>query len=498
MIGVMLLALSGCSLWGEDDPKSPNSRPVAVAGTNQSVFTGEQVSLDGRASSDQDGNPLSYAWILASKPVGSLAEIVNAFSSMASLTPDVDGSYIVQLIVHDGKINSAASNLVVTAETTNRVPVANAGADQFVRTHETVNLDGSASFDPEGGTLTYSWILTDKPDGSSASIANATSATAYITPDVDGSYLVQLVVNDGMVAGVADAVVVSATSGNRAPLANAGPDQAVAPGVPVVLDGTASSDLDGNPLTYAWRLTVRPIDSTASIASATSAVASLTPDVEGNYTVQLIVDDGIVASTDTLVVTVSTANTIPVAVAGPDRSATINVPAVLDGSASYDRDGNPLTYLWRLTDKPFGSMTNIIDPASVIAAISPDRLGSYTVQLVVNDGTVDSVADTMVLTANNYAPVADAGNNQTVGTGSLVFLSGRSSYDLDDDPLTYAWSFVSVPDGSNAMIVGEASVNSSFVADVPGSYIVRLVVSDGKVNSEAYVTIDAPDFGPVG
>lgn len=63
-------------------------------------------------------------------------------------------------------------------------------------------------------------------------------------------------------------------------------------------------------------------------------------------------------------------------------------------------------------------------------------MGTYVVQLIVNDGTVNSDPDTVILTTTNVAPVADAGLDQTVLTGDTVQLDGSGSGDDDSDLLT--------------------------------------------------------------
>ena len=94
----------------------------------------------------------------------------------------------------------------------NAVPVANAGADQTVTAGNTVTLDGSNSLEPDGSSLTYSWTLTQKPSGSAAALANSTSANPSFTPDLGGSYIASLVVNDGAINSPADTVLIVAQS----------------------------------------------------------------------------------------------------------------------------------------------------------------------------------------------------------------------------------------------------------------------------------------------
>jgi len=90
-----------------------------------------------------------------------------------------------------------------------------------------------------------------------------------------------------------------------APFANAGPDQSVQLGDVVTLDGTASHDEDeGDTLSFTWSITSAPEGSTATLTTPNAATTTVTPDMEGEYTFQLTVNDGTWADTDTVVVTV--------------------------------------------------------------------------------------------------------------------------------------------------------------------------------------------------
>ncbi len=81
-----------------------------------------------------------------------------------------------------------------------------------------------------------------------------------------------------------------------------------------------------------------------------------------------------------------------------------------------------------------------------------DLSGNYVAQLIVNDGTSDSEPDTVTVSTENTIPVADAGDDQSVLAGSVVTLDGSRSSDADGDPLTFAWSLVTAPDSSSAII----------------------------------------------
>jgi hypothetical protein len=96
-----------------------NTAPVANAGIDQSVAVGALVALDGIASSDADGDALSYSWLLTSKPVGSIAVLSSSTAVKPTFTADVAGAYVVNLVVNDGKGSNALSTVTVTAATSN-------------------------------------------------------------------------------------------------------------------------------------------------------------------------------------------------------------------------------------------------------------------------------------------------------------------------------------------------------------------------------------------
>src|SRR5439155_10708105 len=127
-------------------------------------------------------------------------------------------------------------------------------------------------------------------------------------------------VNDGTVNS--DLVTVTVSTLNTPPEANAGPDQSAHVGETVQLDGSASSDADGNTLIYQWSLTTRPTGSTATLSDPSTVQPSFTLDKAGTYVAQLVVNDGI-ASSAPATVTISTLNTPPVANAGLDQCALV-------------------------------------------------------------------------------------------------------------------------------------------------------------------------------
>ena len=92
-----------------------NNAPVANAGPDQNVAVDDLVTLTGAGSSDPNGNPLTYAWTLSSKPVGSTAVLTGATTVSPTFTADLAGTYVASLVVNDGTVNSAPDTVSVVA-----------------------------------------------------------------------------------------------------------------------------------------------------------------------------------------------------------------------------------------------------------------------------------------------------------------------------------------------------------------------------------------------
>jgi len=328
--------------------------------------------------------------------------------------------------------------------------------------------------------LTYAWSFVSKPAGSAAALSAPNVVNPTFTADKFGEYVLQLIVNDGFVNSAPDTVKI--TTRNSPPVANAGPDQSVFVTQTVTLDGSGSTDVDGDPLTFAWSLVSRPAGSAATLSDATAVKPTFVVDKPGTYVAQLIVNDGKENSpADT--VSITTQNSAPVANAGPDQTVLLGSLVNLDGSASGDVDGNSLTYAWSFISRPPGS-TAVLSAANVVnPTFTVDKTGEYVVQMIVNDGIVNSAPDSATITTVNSTPVAYAGLDQTVNVGDTVTLDGSASNDADGDLLTYAWALTVRPNGSGANLSNPNVVNPTFIADLAGTFVAQLVVNDGAVNS---------------
>jgi hypothetical protein len=186
------------------------------------------------------------------------------------------------------------------------------------------------------------------------------------------------------------------------PIANAGPDQTVPEGTVVTLDGSGSSDPNGDPLTYLWEQIAGP---TVTLSDPTAAVTSFTaPDVAaGGATLsfRLTVSDGALTSDDTVDITVTNVNQAPVAHAGDDQTVPEGSAVTLHGGASFDPDNDPLTYAWTQTA---GTAVSLSDPSAVEPSFTAPLTGpageTLVFTLTVSDGVAQSTDDVAVVVTN--------------------------------------------------------------------------------------------------
>ncbi|GFO57631.1 hypothetical protein GMSM_46380 [Geomonas sp. Red276] len=219
---------------------------------------------------------------------------------------------------------------------TQQTVAAVAGSDSAIVTGGTVMLDGSGSSCTSGQPLTYVWKFASKPSGSNATISTPNAPTASFVADVEGSYTVKLTVTDSSGNTDTDIIIVTAGSSNLPPTARAGTDRTVATGSTVILDGGGSSDPNGDSLTFGWTLMTKPTGSAAILSNPTSSISTFVADVAGDYTVQLVVNDGIINSEPTLVTVHATAQAVNHYVITAESPNDANENTSSGGATYYD------------------------------------------------------------------------------------------------------------------------------------------------------------------
>jgi hypothetical protein len=496
------------------------SGEVGLDGGTVHAAVGGNVVLDASGSSDADHDALSFTWTLVTKPAGSTLSVA-ATGTTVRWQPDLPGTYTFSVQVTDSKGAVATQQIAISAD--NSAPSAAVSVSatftavavekpvQPVTVGSSVVVDATATTDPDGDPVDVTFQL-NKPAASAATLS-VSGRIARFSADALGTYQLHVRGVDGRGASFETVYVYQAD--NRAPtpvtvasatavVADGGSNiTATSVGYDVLIDGSASSDADGDTITRSWSLSSRPAGSAATLTGSTSGPSvGLSPDVLGDYVVVLTVSDPRGASSRRSVTVradnrrptaVLTTNATPQALpAAPNVRVPLGTNVTLRGGTSVDADGDTLTYAWFVDSRPAGSTAVLSSTTAAAPTFTADAEGSYVFRLRVTDTKAAFSERTVTLSVGGHAPVAvvDRGT-VTVLAGSPAQASAALSFDEDGDAMTYQWSVDARPTGSTATIATTDQASVNFTPDVAGTYVLAVRVSDGSSQSIAYVTLRA-------
>ncbi len=486
------------------------------------VNGGTLVQLTGSATRTQPGATFSYTW---TAPAGrtfsdtgtSTSNLQNPTFTAPFVGPAGQAVTFTLIVTehlaglaHDQ--NSGSDSVTINVDHANQPPTAVANTINDPNTivsmadvpenTDPVTLYGFGS-DPDGDALTFNWTQVHDTMGtplqggdtmvtlvpSNASTTPTFTAPAVSTAQGHIDLFFQLTTNDGLLNSGPSYVTIRVLNTNDPPTAvPAAIPSAALEGDLVTLDGSGSGDPNGDPLTYTWEQTGGdPVTLTPSGSNATFTAPAVSA-IEGSKTLdfQLTVFDGELSDTKPVSVTVSHVNQTPVADAGTDQMVPEGSNTCLNGSGSWDPDGNTdsLTYAWTQLDGPTVTLDN---PSATGPCFDTPDVGpagaDLTFELTVTDSHGASNSDTVVVhvTYVNHPPTADAGPDQTPDESTTVHLSGSGS-DPDGNSLTFAWSYVSGPAVTIVPDPMDSSKATFTAPQVPcdgGVVVMRLTVDDG-------------------
>ena len=261
------------------------------------------------------------------------------------------------------------------------------------------------------------------------------------------------------------------------PVARAGSDQKGEKGDFIRLEGSKSYDPDGEKINYHWAFKSKPKGSKAELSDPYAVDPSFTIDVAGTYVIELLVDDGSDKSNPDTVV-IYDENKPPIAIASSDKTiALIGEDIKLDGSRSYDPNGDSLSYFWSIKSRPKWSIAIISDNQSENPTFKPDCAGEYVIELVVNDGELSSDPFELKIFVKEYA--IDFSCSRTTGLPPLTvnfkaYVFTIPSYKIKN----YEWDF-----GDGRTGTGK-SVFHTYLK--PGIYTVTLTVTEENDEEISY------------
>jgi len=395
---------------GEDEVTIQNSPPVANAGPDQTVIMDTLVTLDGSGSLDDDGDVLTYAWAQTGGPSVTLSDPA---SVEPTFTPAEVETYTFSLVVNDGNVDSLFDSVVISVmpentppelSTGNLTPVSGFASTSFLYS---VNYTDADNDPPTSVTVTIDGGVPQDMTVQSGQDGDFSNGEIYehsvLGTDLGvGDHTFQFAAEDNFNDATGDTGMHSGPIiVNSPPTA---PEVNITPELPFTIDDLVceitvpGTDPDGDTITYsyAWYK-----DDALQLSLTTDTVASANTTKGQVWKCVVTPNDGVdngPAGEDEVTIQ----NSPPVVDAGPDQSVLVDTLVTLDGSGSLDDDGDVLACAWAQTGGPSVTLS---DPASVEPTFTPAEVETYTFSLVVNDGTVDSAPDEVIIYVTSAVPM---------------------------------------------------------------------------------------------
>lgn len=392
-----------------------NAPPIADAGPDLKVSKGAIVQVTG-SGSDPENDPIRYSW---SQKSGAKLDYFESTANLLTVKlPEVQvGSpdYVFQLKATDSHGNVGTDDMTMSVVMINGPPKAYAGPDQRITSGGQVKIEGSG-WDPDNDPLTYTWKQVAGETVSTSGTAPSLSFKApTVVPGETKRLVFDLTVQDTANHSNTDQVIIYVVPENNGPTVNVGPDMTVDENTSVDLTCNAS-DPDNDPLTFEWTSS----NPTVVISDPTSAMTTIkVPKVtkDQSFTMTCTASDGKLTGSDSLVVNVHNVLTEAiVADAGADRIVNEEVKITLDGSKSYDPEGQTLSYQWtQVSGEPVkltGDTT--VKPSFTSPVVANGEVKALVFELKVSDQNGRSATDTVEITVDpvNAPPEATASAKQ--------------------------------------------------------------------------------------
>ncbi len=456
-----------------------NNESISIdAGPIQIVNEGQTVTLDvtGETLNNQ---PISYTWI---QFIGSPVKLSSFNGEQVTFVAPQIGDSEELLSFHVTGYSSGlgwANDLaLVKVIPSNGDPIADAGPDQNAPQRTFVNLEGSGT-DPDGDNIRYLW---SQQSGIPVEIFENTQPSAYfVTPTIQSlsePLVFELTVTDVNGNFDIDEALVTVSTFNSPPRANAGPDKRVHGGDDVTIMGSAI-DLNSDSLTVEW---TQIFGDAVSFDNSNLQLSFVAPEVNPTDMKRLafeltVTDPQGLSDSDQVVIFVSPPNSAPNANAGPDMTVNENTVVQLQ-CIGTDPDNNTLHYTWTT---PSGAIIEKDTSAGTLVQI-PSVVGDLTLTFTctVTDGTFSSSDSMNILVKNTLSLdiVPDAGDDKIVNENVPVSLDGSESYDPENQKLSFEWTQIS---GETVDLSSTSSITPSFSSPTVNNNEVKVLAFELRV-----------------
>ncbi|MEO1049113.1 MAG: PKD domain-containing protein [Bacteroidota bacterium] len=413
-------------MWDWLFAQSKGSLPPSVdAGSDITISeSATSLNLNGSVSVPSGRTVVNYNW---SKISGPSVDLSGANTATLTLTNFVPGDYTFEFSIIDSEGFSASDNVNVTVQAYNEAPVSDAGSDVNATTASTnISIDGSGSFDPDGTIQSYLWNILSAPSQTSLVVClnfaetGITAASPWNNTDGStnaGQKISNAINTQGGATGI-NVAFQDSWGGSKLGGANTGNNSGALPD-------------DVMETTYWFQNDQKEIRITGLEAGSVYDFTFFGSRNGGGDKTTVY---AIGSASGSLNASNNSTEIVKLESITADANGEVLIEISNGGSAAYG-------YLNAIIIESDG--VNLDNTDQAVATLSNFEAGTYTLELEVTDNNGLSDKDTVLVNvsvANNAAPVADAGADQTVSVGQTVTLDGLSSYDPDGTITSYQWS----------------------------------------------------------
>jgi PKD repeat protein len=428
-----------------------NNKPTAITENELTGSTDEVITFNSEKSSDTDGRITRYIW-----DFGLLGKKEGAVVTHIFTKP---GIYKVKLTVIDNSNARNESDSKDVVVKINYPPVSIPSNNILAAINETVNFNGSKSYDKDGEIIKYEW---DFGDGNIE-----VGTVVNHSYNKSGVYSVKLKVTDNSGTNSASSEAFLSVTVNEPPVPVAGKNIYSNSGF-ISFDASSSYDSDGTITKYFWDFGNGKKDEGVKVSHAYQQ--------PGVYTVKLTVKDNTKALNNTSTTSLKVfINAKPSVSKGKNLTVAPGEIFHLSAEDSYDSDGEVVEYKWMIGNEVLSNKSTF--------EYKIQNPGLYQITLLIKDNFVDAAYDysSFYITVNN-SPQSFITGPKIAQVNTQIKFDASLSFDSEGDLKEYRWDF---GDGTSSQ---EKIVNK--VYDKPGNYSVKLFVRDGQnvINSISEVS----------
>lgn len=179
----------------------------------------------------------------------------------------------------------------------------------------------------------------------------------------------------------------------------------------------------------------------------------------------------------------------PYASSGTGGTYLVGSVVALDGTTSFDPDGEITSYHWTVASRPMDGASSIVDATAATTTYALDVAGPHALALTVTDDGGSSAVSAVTFVSRGPELVVDAGADAATAWRTNLGLAGSATVQSGFSLSGVSWAITSGPP-SGATLAGPTTLTPTFSCTEEGTYTVRLTASTPYNSASDDLSID--------